>query len=162
MSETMNVFLKHEGRRDVLHVEASDGALLADVLALLTLPLLEGEVLYHIEDSEEPVTAQHSIHGKGSSVFVHRGRCRKVEVTVRYAGRHLRASFAPGTTLGKVKPWAERDFGIDKIDAAELSLQLAGTQDRPEESTHLGSLTSAPTCAVVFDLVPTDRVNGAS
>ena len=45
-------------------------------------------------------------------------------------------------------------------EAGEHVLQVAGTQERPAPGTHLGALTTHPTCKVAFDLVPDERVNG--
>ncbi|WP_274377270.1 hypothetical protein [Celeribacter ethanolicus] len=41
-----------------------------------------------------------------------------------------------------------------------MSLQIAGTQDRPDGSTHIGSLVQM-CCGLSFDLLPSDRINGA-
>ena len=42
----------------------------------------------------------------------------------------------------------------------EHVLQIAGTKDRPDPGTHLGTITSCPACKIGFDLVPNERVNG--
>jgi hypothetical protein len=47
-------------------------------------------------------------------------------------------------------------------EASEHVLQILGTQDRPSPGTHLGALTKCPHCRLAFDLVPDQRVNGAS
>ena len=73
----------------------------------------------------------------------------------------MECGFGPGSTLGRVKRWAERTLGIHEADAAEMSLQVAGTHDRPDEATHVGSLLHGDACAVTFDLLPTARINGA-
>lgn len=72
----------------------------------------------------------------------------------------MERAFGPGSTLARIKDWAEREFGIDAVDAAELALQLSGTTERPDEAAHVGSLATYPDCRVVFDLLPTVRVNG--
>jgi hypothetical protein len=47
-------------------------------------------------------------------------------------------------------------------DAGEHVLQIAGTHDRPAPGTHIGTLTDGKVCALAFDLVADERVNGAS
>ncbi|WP_447526999.1 hypothetical protein [Parasphingorhabdus sp. NYA22] len=79
---------------------------------------------------------------------------------VRYAGKTYEHRFAPSVTLKKVKRRAEKKLNIDPADSVELSLQIADSSDRPDEATHVGSLANPPTCSVIFDLVPSDRING--
>jgi len=47
-------------------------------------------------------------------------------------------------------------------DAGEHVLQVAGSHDRPAPGTHIGALTDGKVCGLAFDLVPDQRVNGAS
>ena len=46
-------------------------------------------------------------------------------------------------------------------EAGEHVLQIAGTKDRPDPGTHLGTIASCPACKIAFDLVPDERVNGS-
>ena len=76
----------------------------------------------------------------------------------RHAARHrphgvavlLERAFGPGSTLTRIKDWAERQFEIDAVDAAELSLQLHGTNDRPDEATQLDELIEGSDRIVVL------------
>lgn len=160
MTKTIEIFVRQEGQREPILHETHDGA----TIAALKAELGNGDVSYFLfeEDADEPLLENHQVrhHGEGVKVL-HRHRCKNVSVSVRYAGQTVLKDFGPGSTLDRVKRWAERKFKIDDVDAAEMSLQVAGTTDRPDGSTHIGSLVSCPACSIEFDLLPTDRVNGA-
>jgi hypothetical protein len=91
---------------------------------------------------------------------VHVGRCQKVEVKVRYAGRIVDRRFAPATRMGRVKRWAVRQLGISHADANELVLQVAGTNIQPSRDQHVGNFVEGRTCTATFDLVRSYTVNG--
>jgi hypothetical protein len=61
-----------------------------------------------------------------------------------------------------VKNWAAKELGIPKEDAAELILQISGTQEQPDVDVHIGTLAACPACALAFDLVPNPRIQGAA
>jgi hypothetical protein len=151
----IDIFIKRGETRDVKHLKV-DVFDLAQIKHELDETCGAGELF--LEDAEEPLSQDHR-HESGS-IFLHHNRCKRIDVTVRYAGKTFQHGFAPGTTLRKIKRRAEKKLDIDAADAVELSLQLAGTTDRPDEATHVGSLAAPKTCAVVFDLVPSDRING--
>ena len=69
-------------------------------------------------------------------------------------------AFRPSATVARVKKWATHDLGISVSDAAELMLQVTGTDNRPDADTHIGTLVKGPGKALSFDLVPSPRVNG--
>lgn len=160
MSKKVEIFIHQEGQsKPVLH-ETHDGT---SVVALKA-DLAKGghaECFLFEEDADEPLQDHHQIrhHGEGTKIL-HRSKCSRIQVTVRYAGRVSSDDFGPGSTLDRIKRWAERKLGIDEVDAAEMSLQIAGTTERPDGSTHVGSLSTQPGCSVVFDLLPSERVNG--
>ena len=151
----IDIFIKRGETRDVKH-HKSDSFDLAQIKRELDEAFGAGELF--LEDAEEPLSKDHA--HEGGSLFLHHNRCKRVDVIVRYAGKTFEHAFAPGTTLKKVKRRTEKKLDIDAADAVELSLQLAGTTDRPDEATHVGSLAAPKTCAVVFDLVPSGRING--
>ena len=78
---------------------------------------------------------------------------------MRYAGRQAKRDFQSATTIARVKRWATHELGINASDAAELVLQVSGTDIRPDADVHLGSLVVAPHHSVTLDLVPSPRVN---
>lgn len=90
----------------------------------------------------------------------HVGRCKKVQVTVRYAGRVAERRFPPVTRIGRIRKWAIKELGINPGDANELVLQVAGSTTQPTRDQHVGSFVEAGTCNATFDLVRTYTVNG--
>jgi hypothetical protein len=163
MNKPIDLFIRHEGRLEPTLQECHDGATVAGLRAQLDQAEPAPDAYLFEEDVDEPLRDDHLIRGGGEGAkILHRSRCRSVQVTVRYAGRSLERTFGPGSTLDRVKRWAERKLDIGAADAAHLSLQLPGTTDRPPGSVHVGSLVTAGACALVLDLLPSDRVNGAS
>lgn len=78
-----------------------------------------------------------------------------------FAGDTKRRRFPPSATVARVKHWAAvTQFGMTEEEAGEHQLQIAGTKDRPAPGAHIGTLTACPACAVNFDLVPDERING--
>ena len=150
-----DIFIKRSGSLEVQHrkVETLDLAALQK-----ELDKAFGAGSLFLEDEDEPLSPTRRIDVP--SIFVHHSRCKRIEVTVRYAGRAFEHQFGPGTTLKTIKRRADKKLDIDAADAAELSLQIAGTNDRPDEAAHVGSVADPSTCSVVFDLVPSDRING--
>jgi hypothetical protein len=150
-----DIFIKRSGSLEVQHRKLET----LDLAALQKeLDKAFGAGSLFLEDEDEPLSPDRRIDAP--TIFVHHSRCKRIEVTVRYAGRTFEHKFGPGTTLKTIKRRAEKKLDIDAADAAELSLQIAGTNDRPDEATHVGSVADPTTCSVVFDLVPSDRING--
>lgn len=159
----IDIFIHRQGQAGPIHHRGHDGL----TIEALRVHLAEGAefigFLLFEEDADEPLHDQHQIRHRGDGThFLHHARCHLVKVAVRYAGRAVECGFGPGSTLARIKRWAERALGIHEVDAAEMSLQLAGTHERPDEATHVGSLLHGDGCAVTFDLLPSSRINGAS
>lgn len=90
----------------------------------------------------------------------HIGRCHKVMVSVRYAGRTVEKNFKPVATIGWIKRWAVKEIGITTEDANELVLQLTGSDEQPSRDRHVGCYVRGNECEVAFDLVRAYTVNG--
>ena len=106
--------------------------------------------------------ARVSDHAQKGGVKIHLHRCRQVEVAVTFNRETVNRRFAPGAPVARVKHWAAvKKFGMTEDEAGEHVLQIAGTHDRPNPGTHIGGLTDSKTCALAFDLVPDERINGA-
>lgn len=92
---------------------------------------------------------------------VHRGRCHRVEVVVRFNGEFTR-NFGPGTTIKTVYRW------VSGPDAANLSpeqavkhvLAVPGADHFLANSVHIGSLIQPGSCIVTLDLLPRERFEG--
>jgi hypothetical protein len=150
-----NIFIKRNGSLEVQHRQV-DSVDLKSLEKELDEAFGPGSIF--LEDEDEPLAATRKIDAP--SIFIHHSRCKHIAVSVRYAGKSFKDEVGPGTTLKVLKRRAEKKLNIDEADAAELSLQIAGTTERPDESTHVGSLAESSSCSVIFDLVPSDRING--
>jgi len=166
MSE-IEVFLQGAGISRTQLVRLPENATVNDLVEAARqhgLQLAEGEPpIVMLEDSDEPLPLEAKLVDAG---LKHRGRvhihrCRRVEVTVNFNGVTKVHPFSPGQTLQRVKAWAAKQFGMSEADAAEHALQICDSTERPSEDTHLGSLVTRPGCAVCFDLVPKQRIEGA-
>lgn len=159
----VNFFIRSEGTLDPAHHVFAEGITVEAIkIHIANGGEIVGVFLFE-EDADEPLPDHHEIRHHSQDhkhKILHHSRCRHIHVVVRYAGRPVEHTFGPGSTLRRIKDWAEHKLGIEAADAAELSLQLEGTTERPDEATHVGSLAKCPDCRVVFDLLPTVRVNG--
>ena len=161
----INVFLQGEGIKDVVRLQLERKATALDV-KLACAPYgvqADGDAVVFLEDQDKPlgdaVTVESLVGKHGVRLHVH--RCRRVTVKVTYSGRVVEHVFGPGRTVGVVKTWAAKELGIPKEDAAELILQIAGTNEQPDVDVHIGTLTARPSCALAFDLVPNPRIQGS-
>ena len=160
----IDVFYQGEGVTGVEHAEFPEDTTLATLKAELAKKHRLGEgVLIFVEDDDEPTDEVKQVrHCAGpTGVKLHIHRCRHIEMKVTFNNETVEHKFAPGTTVARVKRWAaEQKFGMSPEEAGEHVLQLAGTKDRPSSSLHIGALVKHGKCALAFDLVPDERVNG--
>lgn len=160
------ILLQGEHIPDIQVVELGRGKGVKNVLAAAAKHrVCEAEGEYHVftEEDDEPLGMDDKLpeHDDGRPVRLHVHRCRRIEVAITFNGVTKDHSFGPGTPIAAVKKWAAiAAFGMDPGDAAEHVLQLAGTTDRPEPDTHIGTLVTCPDCRLAFDLVPLKRVEG--
>lgn len=156
------IFVQSELLPDVVAIEVNPSTRPADVRAHLLQLVPESErpqVAVYVEDEDD----EHAFDGltelpDGLRVQLHRQK--GVNVAVYYAGRQVQRTFRPSSTVNRIKKWAAHELGITPSDAAELALQISGTDVRPDADTHIGTLVVAPAKGISFDLVPSPRVNG--
>lgn len=165
--QTIEVFLQGEGIAEVQLVKVSLDCtvreLIERALTIGNVSAREGaDALLFVEDSDEELKPNAKLMeaGIGRRHRVHCHRCRRLEVTVNFNGEHKSHSFPPSTTVRKVKRWADDEFKLKGVDATEHALQICGTNRRPDEDVHIGSLVEFPNCKLCFDLVPKKRVEG--
>lgn len=164
----VELFIQAEGNAEIVLVRTKGSQTVADWVSGLQMIPSDVRDPQHVlvtrEGDDEPLPMDKTFAAVGINDRdrLHVGRCRKIVVTVNFQERSIKEAFPPSTTVGKVKKWADKEFKIDKLDATEHALQLCGTATRPDEDTHIGSLTKAPQCSVCFDLVPKKRVEGAA
>lgn len=167
MKMAFDIFVHAHGRDPVV-ASVEDTDMLADVLERLGLggkefadaPVFVGEsedVLDEDdgEDAVEAVDKKKSVGdlGLGKLRHVHVARCNRVKVEVHYGAKTKRRKVAPSTTVKTLTVWARKAFKLDPASAAEYVLQITGTTTQPRGDTHVGELTTAPVCAVSFDLI---------
>jgi hypothetical protein len=106
-------------------------------------------------DDKHPLTAQ----GVSNKQRLCLHRCKKIHVTVDFAGDSKQHPFSPATTIAEVKAWFVDKIGMSAADATEHVLQISGTKERPSPDTMIGSLKSVD-CRIELSLVPLKRVEG--
>ena len=162
----INIFLQGEGSKDAVRLQLDPHSTSLEVKRACTSHGIQAsdQAAVFLEDQDEPladgVTVE-SLAGK-HGVRLHVHRCRRVSTSVTYANRVVEGGFGPSRTVGAVKKWAGKEFGISKEDAAELILQIAATHEQPDVDVHIGTLAAYPSCTVAFDLVPNPRIQGAA
>jgi hypothetical protein len=155
------VFVQSELLSDVavLEVEHDIGAEAFKHALRGLLPPTEEIVLVFVEDEDDELIIEKLIEIP-DGLRVHLHRHKGIDVVVRYGGRDVRRAFRPSATIARVKHWSTHELGIGPSDAAELMLQVTGTNQRPDADVHIGTLVKAPAKHLSFDLVPSHRVNG--
>ena len=158
----IRVFLQSELLTDVevIEIDSAAGAngIHAAGLQLIKEPHDAKELLLFVEDDDNEDALNLKAIPDGLRVHLH--RLKAIDVTVRYVGKEIKRTFRPSATIARINRWAGKDFGILPSDAAELMLQISGTDTRPDLDVHVGSLVKKPAHAICFDLVPAPRVNG--
>lgn len=168
MAEKIELFIQGEGIPDIALVRVPGEGTVQDIVdAAQTHGLrVDGDEnpLVMVEDADEALNFDTPLQRVGivHRDRVHVSRCHRIEVTVNYEADQKARVFPPSTTMKKVKKWVDgKDgFGLQDVDAAEHLLQVCGTNTRPDEDTHAGSLVEAPNCSLCFDLIPKQRVEG--
>ena len=165
--EKIEVFLQAEGIKDILLVEVAKSGTVRDLLLVATergkhLGNVEVPPMVFIEDMEEILELDDLLENVGihHRAHVHIHRCQHIEVTVNFNGKKVSKTFPPSATVGRVKKWATKDFGMSEKDASEHVLQISGTRNSLDEDIHIGTLVTHPACHISFDLVPKVRIEG--
>jgi hypothetical protein len=113
------------------------------------------------EDAEEPLDDTSRLaEAIGDNGHLHLNRCRRIDVTINYAGKAKTNKFAPGTTIGRVRRWAvgEDGFDLPQKERPKHEVGLCGTGVIADRNDHIGTL--ATDCILCLDLAPKDRFQG--
>jgi hypothetical protein len=158
----VKVFLQSELLNDieVVEVESVGGHAELRAACFAKVNLHPDENVFIFLEDEDDEHALEKLEQVVEGLRVHLHRLKIIDVIVRYAGRDVRRSFRPSATVGRVKTWATHELGVAPSDAAELMLQITGTNNRPDSDSHIGTFVKAPMHILEFDLVPSPRVNG--
>lgn len=156
----MELFLHTPGREHPELIEIEPAAAVRELLMVGTEP--NGSVW--IEEVDEVVDLDKTLEEAGirHRHHVHRGRCHRVEVAVRFNGQRKEHPYGPGTTIKTVYQWASgpHGFALSPDQAAKHVLAVPGADQFLESGVHIGSLVSAESCEVILDLLPRDRFEG--
>jgi hypothetical protein len=162
--KTIDIFYQGEGITALEHIEIAENEAFGVLrVAIAAKHGLGRDALLFIEDETNPISDDVPVVSKAgrAGVKAHVHQCREVKVTVHFKEKSVHDTFAPGTTVARVKHWAAvRKFGMTEEEASHHHLQIAGTTDQPDPGTHIGTLVASTKCAVAFDLVSTPKVNG--
>ncbi len=165
-NELIELFVQGEEISDITLIRVANDCTIREVVRkakeICGISALEEEIIVLVEDQEEeiPLDAKLIEVDIKHRHRVHFHRCRRVEVSVNFNGLTKAQAFSPSATIGKVKRWADHEFGLRGVDATEHALQICGTSTRPDLDVHVGSLVKHPHCQICFDLVPKKRVEG--
>jgi len=162
------IFLQAAGVPGVQVVEANEsdrvGVLIEKARALGFQET--GGTKVFAEDAETDLALDVTVAAAGldDNASVHVGRCVRVSVTVRYAGKQdITRDFSPAqrkSSTSSTSPWGRRDSIFRRRTLLDLALQVCGQQGAANNDDHIGSLVTGVECNVCFDLVPTDRIQG--
>lgn len=116
-----------------------------------------------IEEVDEEVDLDITLEEAGirHRHHVHRNRCHRVEVIVRFNGEFIR-NFGPGTTIKTVYRWVSGSdaANLSPEQAAKHVLAVPGADHFLANSVHIGSLIQSGSCTVTLDLLPRERFEG--
>lgn len=154
----MQIYAHTAGNEDPELIEVEDTVLVRELVVGH-----EGDMLW-IEEQDEVLDLDTTLVAAGMQHrhHVHRGRCHRVDVRVRYGGEHRSEAFGPSATIGRVFRWVTEPegFNLTAEERAKHVLALPGADHALDMSVHVGSLVDAGECAVVLDLIPKERFEG--
>ena len=108
------------------------------------------------DDLDKGITITEASIKHGDHIFV--GRCKKVSVSILYAGRTFSTSVSPATSIKKLRKLALKHFEIDDLSGADLLLWF--NKEPLDNRQLIGSLTDYPSCGVSLVLATKNDING--
>jgi hypothetical protein len=159
--ERMELFVHEAGSEDPQLVAFDPADTVASVAGEQ-----DGEALaLWLEDSDEPLDSSLTLGEAGVTEHqhVHRARCRKIDVTIRYGGQEpIEREFGPAKTIKRVYEWATGDHGfpLSPDQRAKHVLALPGADAYLAWTVQIGSVADAGSCSVTLELYPKERFEG--
>lgn len=136
--------------------EVDPGSRLGDLVALD-----EDEKVFPVDDDTEldvAATVEAALAGRPGHLAS--SACRKIAVTVGYAGADKVVDVHPSHRLRRLRKKAIEAFGISQGDAADLVLRVPdGTEDL-DLNAPVTTIVPRRTCSTTVDLVHTVRPQG--
>ena len=155
----MEVYRHSEGKRRPELIEIEATALVRELLIVK-----DGDDQIWIEEQEEAVDLDITLEAAGihHRHHVHHGRCRTVDVQVRFNGERRARDFRQIATIRQVFDWATgpEAYNLTPEQKAKHVLALPGADHFLDWNVRVGSLVTAGTCEVVLDLLPKERFEG--
>jgi hypothetical protein len=156
----MEVYRHSQGNEDPELVDIEATALVRE---LLIIEDGDGGDQIWIEEQDEAVELDITLESAGihHRHHVHHGRCRTVDVQIRFNGERTR-NFRQIFTIRQVFDWATGPgaFNLTPEQKAKHVLALPGADHFLDGNVRVGSLVTAGTCGVVLDLLPKERFQG--
>lgn len=152
----MQIFL-HTPTGLALVENLDDNATIADLIDKAGLT----DATAWAENGEDPLeTADLVASVVGDRGHIHINRCRRVDVTVNYAGKQKSRTFAPGATIQATRQWAigPNGFDLPAKERPKHEVGVCGTGVIADRNDHVGTL--AADCVLCLDLAPKDRFQG--
>ncbi|GAB3039684.1 hypothetical protein GCM10027052_20050 [Parafrigoribacterium mesophilum] len=139
-----------------IHREIADETRVGDLL------VLDEEERLYLLDSEEEIDISRTVvevfGTDGGHAIKH--TCKKVDVTVQYAGNPTSFQVSPSSRVKNVLKKAVRQLGVDNTQIPDLALRVAGTDVDLPSADPIGAHTSKHTCSIELDLVHLVRPQG--
>lgn len=157
----MEIYIHGPGHEDpeLVEVEAT-----AQVRDLLSHNDPDDDEQIWIGEAEDPVGLGVTLNAAGISHrdHLHRGRCRRIEVEVRFNSSTRERKFPPGVVIARVLAWATGPEGFDlpAEQGPKHVLAVPGADHFLAPDVHIGSLVAQSRCRVVLDLLPKVRFEG--
>jgi hypothetical protein len=150
--------------RIFLHTDS--GLALQEIDSTTTVADLAGalgldEAVGWSENADEPLDETTRVaEAVGDNGHLHLNRCRRIEVTINYAGKAKSHEYTPGTTIGRVRRWAigEQGYDLPQKERPKHEVGLCGSGVIADRNDHIGTLASD--CGLCLDLAPRDRFQG--
>lgn len=158
----MHIYAHRQGSEDPELIEIEATASVRELLAGSDDG--DGDGLIWVDEHDDPVELDITLEaaGIGHRHHVHRGRCRTVEVRVRFNSETDEREFRPAATIARVFAWATGPKGFD-LPAEQIPkhvLAVPGADHFLDANVHIGSLVARGRCEVILDLLPKDRFEG--
>lgn len=156
----LKLFIHVSNSQKYTTTEVDDDLLLSQVIKDNFQRDVSEEVDVYLEDQDDSLDKNITISKtglkNGDHVFL--GRCKKVSVSINYAGKIYPLSVSPATSVKKLKKEALKYFEIDEVSGADLLLWF---NNEPLDMRQIiGSLTDFPSCSVTLVLATKKDVNG--
>lgn len=134
----------------------AEGATIGDLAAAIGLEDAAG----WMEDTDDELPLSATIASIGDNGHLHLNACKRIDVTIHFAGKEKTHRFAPSATVGRVRRWAvgEEGFDLPNAQRPKHEIGVCGTGVIADRQEHVGTL--ATDCELCFDLGPKDRFQG--